>query len=215
MTEAAIKPIQTRYKGYHFRSRLEARWAVFFDALGMSWEYEPQGFDLGGTHYLPDFRISSDDGLVRWYEIKPKGSTDLSKFDQFADLLYEAHEERNKAGDYSESFRADLVSGDPYDNFFDQGAVFCPRCWEPLSIQNCWGQTGDDGFAFSCHTCDMETESGGGNPWRKGFANIPYTPHKGLILAKQSDYIEGIARIDAACIQSRSARFEHGECGAS
>lgn len=24
-----IKAIQTRYKGYHFRSRLEARWARF------------------------------------------------------------------------------------------------------------------------------------------------------------------------------------------
>lgn len=35
-----IKPIQTRYKGYHFRSRLEARWAVFFDALGIAWKYE-------------------------------------------------------------------------------------------------------------------------------------------------------------------------------
>ena len=28
-----IKPIQTRYKGFNFRSRLEARWAVFFDAI--------------------------------------------------------------------------------------------------------------------------------------------------------------------------------------
>lgn len=33
-----IKPIETKYKGYRFRSRLEARWAVFFDALGISWE---------------------------------------------------------------------------------------------------------------------------------------------------------------------------------
>lgn len=27
-----IKPIETRYKGCRFRSRPEARWAVFFDA---------------------------------------------------------------------------------------------------------------------------------------------------------------------------------------
>jgi len=51
-----IKPIQTRYKGYLFRSRLEARWAVFFDALGIKWEYEPEGYDLGvDGWYLPDF----------------------------------------------------------------------------------------------------------------------------------------------------------------
>ena len=28
-----LKPIDTEYKGYRFRSRLEARWAVFFDAM--------------------------------------------------------------------------------------------------------------------------------------------------------------------------------------
>lgn len=53
-----IRPIQTEYKGYLFRSRLEARWAVFFDACGVDWEYEPEGYDLGnGIHYLPDFLL--------------------------------------------------------------------------------------------------------------------------------------------------------------
>ena len=52
-----IKPIETRYKGYQFRSRLEARWAVFFDALGVDWEYEPEGFVIGDQYYLPDFRL--------------------------------------------------------------------------------------------------------------------------------------------------------------
>ena len=31
-----IKAIETYYKGYRFRSRLEARWAVFFDAAGIN-----------------------------------------------------------------------------------------------------------------------------------------------------------------------------------
>ena len=39
-----IKAIETYYKGYRFRSRLEARWAVFFDAAGIKYEYEPEGF---------------------------------------------------------------------------------------------------------------------------------------------------------------------------
>lgn len=53
-----LKPIETEYKGYRFRSRLEARWAVFFDTCGVKWEYEPEGFDLGdGIKYLPDFRL--------------------------------------------------------------------------------------------------------------------------------------------------------------
>lgn len=53
-----IKPIPTYYAGYYFRSRLEARWAVFFHSLGVHWEYEPEGFQLpNGMNYLPDFRV--------------------------------------------------------------------------------------------------------------------------------------------------------------
>lgn len=53
-----IKAIETEYNGYRFRSRLEARWAVFLDILGVKYEYEPEGFDLGnGLYYLPDFRV--------------------------------------------------------------------------------------------------------------------------------------------------------------
>jgi hypothetical protein len=50
-----MKAIQTVYKGYNFRSRLEARWAVFFDALGWKWQYEVEGFKLPSGNYLPDF----------------------------------------------------------------------------------------------------------------------------------------------------------------
>ena len=55
---SSIKPIETVYNGYRFRSRLEARWAVFFDTLKVNYEYEPEGFELpSGNYYLPDFRI--------------------------------------------------------------------------------------------------------------------------------------------------------------
>lgn len=58
-----IKAIQTKYKGYLFRSRLEARWAVFFDACGIDFEYESEGYDLGnGLMYLPDFLLHGVDG---------------------------------------------------------------------------------------------------------------------------------------------------------
>lgn len=68
----SIKPIETHYAGCRFRSRLEARWAVFFDTLGIPWEYEPQGLELGtGARYLPDFRIG--DGLL----VEVKGSEEM------------------------------------------------------------------------------------------------------------------------------------------
>ena len=84
-----IKPIETKYKGYRFRSRLEARWAVFFDALNIRYEYEAEGFDLSshpttkkylgeGNHwYLPDFFLP-DYGY--YVEIKP----DLPEGDDLA-----------------------------------------------------------------------------------------------------------------------------------
>lgn len=52
-----MNPIETSYKGYKFKSRLEYRWAVFFDSIGVSWFYEYEGFDLGDIWYLPDFYI--------------------------------------------------------------------------------------------------------------------------------------------------------------
>lgn len=65
-----MKAIQTRYKGYHFRSRLEARFAVMFDALGLKWQYEPEGYDLGNAGwYLPDFYLPD---LDAWVEVKAK-----------------------------------------------------------------------------------------------------------------------------------------------
>ena len=71
-----MKAIQTEYKGYLFRSRLEARWAVFFDACGVRWEYEPEGFVLdNGQYYLPDFLIHDVDGRVGgelYVEVKGK-----------------------------------------------------------------------------------------------------------------------------------------------
>jgi hypothetical protein len=65
---AGIEAIQTVYRGYRFRSRLEARWAVFFDALTLTWQYEPEGFVLpDGRGYLPDFHVND----IGWLEIKP------------------------------------------------------------------------------------------------------------------------------------------------
>lgn len=71
MTATEMKAIETRYKGYRFRSRTEARWAVFFDALQLPWKYEPEGFELGdGLRYLPDFVVTYPDCGDVWFEVK-------------------------------------------------------------------------------------------------------------------------------------------------
>lgn len=73
-----VKPIETRAFGRRFRSRLDARWAVFFSSLGLPWEYEPEGFAVGeGLRYLPDFRVTypgrgSEEIHDEWFEVKPR-----------------------------------------------------------------------------------------------------------------------------------------------
>jgi hypothetical protein len=37
------RSIPTRHKGIRFRSKLEADWAITFDALGIIWQYEREG----------------------------------------------------------------------------------------------------------------------------------------------------------------------------
>jgi len=64
--------IPTKYNGCSFRSRLEARWAVFMDIMGIYWEYEPDGYELDGVRYLPDFYLKLQDVFL---EIKPKYPT--------------------------------------------------------------------------------------------------------------------------------------------
>ena len=67
-----IKAIQTIYDNYRFRSRLEARWAVFFNRAGIEYRYEEEGFELPfGVKYLPDFHINDPDYGWCCAEIKP------------------------------------------------------------------------------------------------------------------------------------------------
>jgi hypothetical protein len=71
-----MRPIETNYKGYLFRSRIEARWAVFFDSLGVVFEYEKEGYQLRNMRYLPDFWLPQQDC---WVEIKGQQPTELEE----------------------------------------------------------------------------------------------------------------------------------------
>lgn len=60
-----MRGIATVYEGIEYRSRLEARYAAFFDQIGWAHAYEP----CDGRGYIPDFHI---DGFRPLYvEIKP------------------------------------------------------------------------------------------------------------------------------------------------
>lgn len=74
-----MRAIETCYAGRRFRSRLEARWAVFLDAIGRPWDYEREGYRLPSGAYLPDFWLPhanpNGTGGV-WLEIKGQEPTE-------------------------------------------------------------------------------------------------------------------------------------------
>lgn len=70
--------LPTVYKGHNMRSRLEARWAVFFDCIGLEYQYEPQHYRVEWrgeeANYLPDFYLPT---LEAYVEVKGGGFTSV------------------------------------------------------------------------------------------------------------------------------------------
>ena len=128
-----MKPIETYYKGYRFRSRLEARWAVFFDALSVRWEYEIEGYKLKeDIFYLPDFYLPD---FHIFAEIKPQYSDEL---DETVNLMRVF---RDEVGAIL------LLVGIPGTLSFD-GEIYC---WD-LTDSSGGDYEGYFNFAFEGHT---------------------------------------------------------------
>ena len=113
-----LKAIETVYHGFRFRSRLEAKWTVFFDVVGFRYLYEPEGYELNGIRYLPDFKLL--DAKV-FAEIKPNDPT---------------AEERQKAYLLAAASRRPVwvISGQPYVGEYRiwvYGGDYqdCSPCW--------------------------------------------------------------------------------------
>ena len=67
---------EIEYQGYVFRSKAEAKWAFFLDALEIEYFYEPDTFTLTtaagkGVNYLPDFLLSEQNVFVE-VKLEPK-----------------------------------------------------------------------------------------------------------------------------------------------
>lgn len=103
---AKIKAIETVYKGYRFRSRLEARWAVFFDSVGIKYIYEPEGFLFqDGTKYLPDFYLPK---FYCYFEVKGKDIKGTRQEEEARRKISE--------GMRTDSWAGIICFGDPFDH---------------------------------------------------------------------------------------------------
>jgi hypothetical protein len=184
-----IKAIETVWKGYRFRSRLEARWAVFFDALGLRWEYEPEGFVTSAGWYLPDFYLPQMD---LWVEVKP---------DMADRKLSEDDEDRMKFFVFQSRKELLVLDGTPAQKTYKllepdvTCAVDCKSDWDPF-------------LDSACESCK---ETGRALPTAR-YARVcwfpKYLPNRLFYEPGSGEELETPAH---AIYAARSARFEHGE----
>ena len=178
------KPIETHYKGYRFRSRLEARWAIFFDTLGIKYEYEPEGYQLSdGTLYLPDFYLPES---KQFFEVKGvMTDKDMHKVKQFiqdsgrpctigySDFTFETCENNWDEGFYlTDKERSNLVR-----------CCYCKK----------WFFVGIEGY-YGCQCCGGA--DGNNHLWWAAEGHLGFL----------TDPV-----VEDAILTAKQARFEHGE----
>lgn len=195
-----IKAIQTEYKGYLFRSRLEARWAVFFDELGIEWEYEPEGLVLSnGTYYLPDFYLP---GFHCFFEVKRKSIRGTSEGYHAMVLI--------SNGQWCNEWSGIICFGDPMD---DDLYIYC--------------QETDDGGGGSYESeVTIGLHPVTGEPYlfsyedgrERSFFDVFGEDMRDIPMVTREydtyDYRDFVSKkVMLARLAARQARFEHGERG--
>ena len=219
-----IKPIETVYNGYRFRSRLEARWAVFFTALDIEWQYEPEGLELSdGTRWLPDFYLPDFDTYV---EVKADTTESIPDIERIAKFIY-----------WGSAVKRILILSTIPDEIEDPGLWHFPcLCWS--GIYDC---VEVDWFFFSAAQNEDGTYRHNGHIGRNTYPSpfcfdnngkVKTRPYKPWTLSAKSDWIlRGKAptlqsiedamdyemqhyyngTVFKAITKARQARFEHGE----
>lgn len=181
-----IEPIETEYKKYRFRSRLEARWAVFLDELGLSWNYELEGYELeNGERYLPDFWLPQ---ISMWAEVKGPQFT---------------HQEIQNASLLSKGtgYLCLLLGGEPQNRVY-------PAAPPPEPEQGPDWMTGEDGPLYAawsyCLTCYHSYPSTEGRLFACPGCSCYQNRDGGCNRCKYEDTAKAVKA-------ARSAHFEHGE----
>ena len=183
--------IDTAYRGFRFRSRLEARWAVFYTTLNIPFDYEPQGFVINGKPYLPDFWLPKQDC---WVEIKGEAPTNAE-----TDLAAGLAEETKKT---VYIFYGSLPEPKNYDGFDGLAGEYSESAHAHYG-----GEMMDLGYWWCvCWKCGLVGIEFNG---RSNRLPCPCPPEPGTHGDK--GYSAGHPKLVAAYDAARGARFEHEE----
>lgn len=188
MHRLSIKAIETKYNGYRFRSRLEARWAVFFDEMNIKYEYELEGYKLpSGAGYLPDFFLPE---LELFVEVKPTTNIPIRELRKLVEF---AQADDNKLL---------LIVGTPTN----EEMFIVDRRSAPLDELDSSESFSDDELATMF--VDALTEWG-----NVSFGISPFSTHWTISYKTLPPPTQQTVR--AALLAAKQSRFEHGESGPS
>lgn len=186
MSEQTATAIETRYAGHRFRSRLEARWAVFFDCLKIPWRYEVQGHVVDGRAYLPDFEV--DFGLRSGEPFLVEVKGDPAQLDLELVAAATTTLRRNV-----------LILGDvPVVGLAATGALHWSVGYDP---ETTWQEV-----AFGISGGQMLRAA----PYQSGWS-ARHPPSRDRVLGRVVSFVNSPRRVLAAYDAARTARFEHGE----
>lgn len=195
---AEWKPIETFYNGYKFRSRTEARWAVFFDTLGVRYEYEKEGYDLGGIRYLPDFWLPDEKA---WVEIKGQELTDAE--------IQKAH-----ALTRATRHQVFVFIGAPWFNLARHAFLAYDKD-DPEDPVEDYAFYGTDEVDLMSEGLTQKAKERGIGWYAWAWRDWWEGPNKAFISIAFSDRLHLLThpRVIAAYLAARQARFEFGENG--
>jgi len=185
-----LQAIETVYNGYRFRSRLEARWAVFFTCVDVEYVYEFEGYTDGNIKYLPDFYIAQFDAF---FEIKPYTGKNSCVDDVSWEKAVMLSSLSNKL--------VYFLCGEPYFNGFDilkyEGYI--------LGSQGPGVPFGSDNFYFWCICPDCGAIGMQYNGW------ADRNKHKDFCCIKDKTKIDGTLhpKLTHAYKTALGMRFEH------
>ena len=211
-----VKDIITNYGGCRFRSRLEGRWAVFLDYMGIDWQYERRELsvsyrltqDAETFPYLPNFFLP---GLGLWVEVK--GELDEKSTVRLLNVA--ASLSSNDGGGCHDNGGHDLVVLGPIPK--PGSACFPVRLHMHKGdlIASQWNCTGYGWDCLSTRNTRSRTYGStvigrdqGGYP----FADLSPSRTTEMLLHGRSEFVPG-EFVAAALSHARQARFEHGESG--
>jgi hypothetical protein len=207
-----IKVIETSYRGCRFRSRLEARWAVFFDALGWDWQYEKEGYVLGWDKddrlpWLPDFEVITPYSQHLYVEVKGDPSF-FANTEWFRRFDFNGGPPGFPDCGWSDKYTANskplIILGD-IPRFSEPSSVFyVPLIVHYKGVKGMMAELGKGGVStngyFEWDNLDSDDD---------GIKNFQVVVAKGNLT-----YYDTAVVADAMRAAS-GARFEHGEKGAS